>query len=166
MGDHPRADAFSHGTRIEPTPPAAAWTSTHSPACTCAQRSTSISAVQPLSITAAARLGVDIVGQLHQPVGGDQPVGRIGARRRQRVGDAIARAKPAPLAHRLDHARRLAAQARGQAERIEARAVIGVDIIEPDRLVPDQHLAGPGSSAPSASRSMTSGPPVLRMIRR
>jgi hypothetical protein len=45
---------FSHCTRIEPTPPAAAWTSTACPASTRAHRSTRNSAVQPFSMTAAA----------------------------------------------------------------------------------------------------------------
>jgi hypothetical protein len=45
---------FSHGTRIDPTPPAAACTSTVSPFSIRAQRSTRNSAVQPFSIAAAA----------------------------------------------------------------------------------------------------------------
>ncbi len=83
--------------------------------------------MQPLSMRRRRGLGADIVGQPHQPVGGDEPVGRIGARRRERVADPLARREAGAVARRLDHAGGLAAEARGQAQRIEAGAMIGVD---------------------------------------
>ena len=104
--------AFSQGTRIEPTPPAAAWTSTHSPACTLAQRSIRNSAVQPFSMAAAAVSAPIPSGSRDQPVGRQDPVRGIGAGRSQRIGDPVALPEIRAFADRLDHAGGLAARAR------------------------------------------------------
>ncbi len=88
---------------------------------------------------------VDPGRQLDQPLGGEQASLGIGAHRPRAIAGAIARLELAhPLAHRLDHAGGLEADARRQRERIEAAAVIGVDEVEADRRVADADLAGAG----------------------
>ena len=48
------------------------------------------------------------------------------------------------LAHGLDHARGLVAGHHRQLHRVEARALIGIDEVDPDRGVPDAHLSRTG----------------------
>jgi hypothetical protein len=49
-----------------------------------------------------------------------------------------------PLAHGLDHPRGLHADARGHAERVQARAVVHVDEVQADGMVADADLARAG----------------------
>jgi hypothetical protein len=48
------------------------------------------------------------------------------------------------LAHRLDHAGRFRSQPTRQVDRIEATAMIGIDIVQPHRGRPHPHLASAG----------------------
>ena len=90
--------ALSQGTRIEPTPPAAAWTSTVWPGWTLAQRSISIFGGAALEQRRRGDLGADAVGQLHRAVGGDQPVGGVGA---ERAGESSRSGRPREIRRRL-----------------------------------------------------------------
>ncbi len=107
---------------------------------------------------------VDMIGQRHEQVGRDVARRGIGPARRAEHADPVADLKVGhALAHRLDHARRFGAQLAGQVDRVQPAAVIGVDIVQPDRMVPHPHLAGPGGGSSSSRHWMTSGPPVFSM---
>src|SRR3546814_12930733 len=70
---------------------------------------------------------------------------RIGAPLRPKGRDAVAGLEAVnPIADRDHLARRLHADPAGQIDRIGAVAVIDVDIVEPDRALADERLAGPG----------------------
>ena len=86
----------------------------------------------------------DVVGQGDQTVGRYQPGLGIGADRRCRIGDAVAGLDLADaFAHRLDDAGALHADHRGQpGERVEAAAVVGVDVVEAHGGLAHQRLAG------------------------
>ncbi len=88
-------------------------------------------------------LGADAVGQLDQPVGGDHPGLRIGARCAAGIGDAVPGREVAhTLADGLDHAGGLEAQARGElGQGVKAAAQVDVDEVEADGLMPNQGLA-------------------------
>src|SRR4029078_4764994 len=69
----------------------------------------------------------------------------VRAQRAVAVGNAVAGLELGDAgAHRLHHARALQADARGQRNRIQARAVVGVDVIEADRLVAHEAFARAG----------------------
>ena len=48
------------------------------------------------------------------------------------------------FAHRLDHAGRFMAQPRGRGQRILARALVDVDVVETDGRLAQLRFAGPG----------------------
>ena len=88
----------------------------------------------------------DAVGERHKPVGRHDPRLAIGAKRPAGIGDAVARLQIAdPRPDLLDHPGRLGAEPARQRHLIQAAALVGVDIIEPDRRMaqPDLPLAGP-----------------------
>ena len=83
------------------------------------------------------------VGQLHQLTGGNVARFGVSPQRPARVGDPVARGEFGDaLAHRLDDAGSLLAEAGRQRHRVEPGAMIGVDEIDADRQVADLHLAG------------------------
>ena len=87
----------------------------------------------------------DAVGHRHQPVGRHHPRLGIGAERPAGIGDAVAGLEAADAGpDLLDDAGALAAEAARQRHRVEAAALIGVDVVEADRGVPEPHLAGAG----------------------
>jgi hypothetical protein len=88
---------------------------------------------------------VDAVGDAHQPLGGQHARFAVSAGGIERVGDAVADFDLADArADGLDYARCLAAEHRGKRHRIQAGALVGIDEVEPDRRVPDAHLARTG----------------------
>ena len=88
---------------------------------------------------------VDIVGQPEKLLRRDVACRGIGAARRPERADPIAHRQAIDaLTHRLDHTRRLAAEPRRQIDRIDAAAMIGVDIVQADRMVAHPHFARPG----------------------
>ncbi len=93
---------------------------------------------------AAACAGGDPVGQLEKDVGRHDPGLGIGPPRTGAVGDTVARrqsldARP----DGLDDARAFGAEKSRQVDRIKPAPMIGLDEIEPDRLVAHQNLARP-----------------------
>ena len=74
---------FAHWHRISPTPPAAACTTMVSPGFTAIGAADQVLRGHALQHHRGGGLEVDRVGQLHQPVGGDHPLGRVGAERRR-----------------------------------------------------------------------------------
>ena len=87
-------------------------------------------------------LEADGVGQLDQGVRRDGAEPRIGAGRGARVGDAVAFLQPRHrAAHGLHNTRPLEADDPGEPRRgKETAALIGVEEIEPDRLLRNPHL--------------------------
>jgi hypothetical protein len=89
-------------------------------------------------------LQADAVGDLHRALGRDNRGFAIGAQGPV-VGDAVAHVEPRDaIADRLDRPRRLQADHRRHLQRVETRAVIGVDIVQTDGLVANEDLAGGG----------------------
>src|SRR5665213_1143340 len=83
------------------------------------------------------------VGNRDQPVGRHHPLLAVGAERSAGIGDAVARLQPGdPGPDLLDDAAALAAEPARQRHRVKPAALIGVDIVETDRLVLEPHLAG------------------------
>ena len=95
-------------------------------------------------------LEADGVGQLDHGVRRDGAEPRIGAGRRARVGDAVAFLQPRHrAAHSLHDARALEADDPGEPRRgDEAAALIGIEEVEPDRLLGNPHLGGAGVRHP------------------
>ncbi len=87
----------------------------------------------------------DRVGQLHQPLGGmDLHLG-VGAQGAGGPGHAVADLQVGDAgADRLDHARAFPADRRGQRQRVQAAAMVGVDVVEADGLEADAGLVGAG----------------------
>jgi hypothetical protein len=96
-------------------------------------------------------------------------MGRIAAQRTREIADAVAFAESGyVLADVLDHARRLAAQARRQRQLVEARAVIGVDEVQSHRLVPYENFARPRTRSVDMlgfEDLGPAGPPITRDAR-
>jgi hypothetical protein len=89
------------------------------------------------------RAKVDARRDLDQPVGGDQPLLRIGAVGAG-IGDAVAGADRCHARADGDHhARSLASRYERQRRFVDALAVIDVDEVQPDRLMADARLARP-----------------------
>jgi len=88
---------------------------------------------------------VDAVRDGDQAIGRHQPFLGIGADRRVGVGDPVAGLELGDAgAHRLDHAGRFEADdSRQGTRRIEAGPMIDVDVIEPDRRLPNARLTRP-----------------------
>ena len=128
--------AFAHWQAIRPTPPAAACHRIVSPGLGHeVQAAQQVLHGEALQHHARGLLEGDAVGQLHQAVGRHGALG-VRAERAVAVGDAVAHLE---LGHAradgLDHARALDAEARRQRHRIEAGAMVGVDVVEADRVV-------------------------------
>ena len=88
---------------------------------------------------------VDAFRDAHQPLSGQHARFAVRTRGIERVRDAVADldltdARP----DGFDDARSLAAEHSGQRDRIQAGALVGIDEVQPDRGVPDPHLAGTG----------------------
>jgi hypothetical protein len=85
------------------------------------------------------------VGQLHDPDRRDDPNVCVGTDGAAGVGHAIAGFHVAHIGpDLLDHARRLRPDAARQRQRIEAGALVDVLVVEADRLVTNEDLAGTG----------------------
>jgi len=90
-----------------------------------------------------ASLEVDRVGQLDQAVGRHVAQFRVGADRAAGIGDAVAYLEIGHrAAHLLDHAGGFEADAGRHRQRIGTAAVVNVDVIEADGMVPHACLAG------------------------
>ena len=96
----------------------------------------------PCSIMAAAVVVVDVVGQLDEPVGGDQPLVGIAAEHAG-IRDAVADLEFGDArTDGFDRAGALHADHRRQArELVEPGAVIDVDVVETDGTLAQAHLA-------------------------
>ena len=84
-------------------------------------------------------------GSFYQSLGRHDPRLAVGAERPAGIGDAVAGLQIGDAgADFLDDAGRLGAEPARQLHRIEAAALVGVDVVEPDRRVaePDLALAG------------------------
>ena len=90
-------------------------------------------------------LVIDIVGQLDQAIGWDQPRLGIGSNRCAAIGDAVAGFQIADARpDLLDNASRLAAEPTRQRDRIKSRAVVDVDKVQSHRGMPDARFARTG----------------------
>ena len=89
------------------------------------------------------RVVVDVVGQRDDLVRGHRAHVDVGARRRARVRDTIARQQVVHTLADVEHdTRRLHARHRGRLQqRIESGAHVDVDVVDADRAVPQAHLA-------------------------
>src|SRR5690606_31723280 len=89
---------------------------------------------------------LDPVGDLHDLVRWQQTRLCIGTEQ-PGIGDAVALAQPRhALADRLDNARGLVADDAGQLHRVEAAALIGIDVIDGDRGLPHAYLTRTGGA--------------------
>jgi hypothetical protein len=134
-----------------PTPPAAPWTSSHSPGLG-SSRSSSCTAVAQVAAGRPARIQRDLLG-IGAPAGA--------AHREQTPHRITGRPACSAIADRLDAPGQLVADHIGRAHPGPARVgpVAGVDRVHPDRLDGDHDLAGTGRGAGSWRRRMASGPP-------
>ena len=85
-----------------------------------------------------------VVGQADELVRRHRPMRGIGAARGEAADPIADREAGHALAQRLDHPRAFLSQHCGQLDRVEAGAVVGVDIVEPDRRRAQPHLARAG----------------------
>src|SRR6516225_2826951 len=86
----------------------------------------------------------DARGNRHEPISRNHPLVSIGAYRPAGIGDAVARVEPGDTRpNLLDDTGRLGAEPARQGQRIETAALVGIDIIQPDRVVAEPHLAVP-----------------------
>ena len=86
----------------------------------------------------------DRIGDAHDPISRDDAVGGIGAQAR-RAADLVPHGNATDArTHRNDMARTFRSQRQGQGGGVEAGAIIGVDEIEADRILRDQHFAFTG----------------------
>ncbi len=86
--------------------------------------------------------GADPVRQFGGAVGGNDVELGVSAHAADAIADPVAGFQRADArSHCLDHPGALGSEHGGQADRIEAAAHIGVDEVQPDRLVADQDLA-------------------------
>ena len=84
----------------------------------------------------------DAVWHLNQPVRRHEPDLRVGARRATGIGHPVTRPYDCDTCpDRLHHTGTFRPKAAGQRHRIEARAVIGVDVVDADGSVADAGLA-------------------------
>ena len=85
---------------------------------------------------------VDRIGDRNHAVGRDIAQLRIGTRRAGGISNAIANGDIGDLvADRLDRSRTLHANSGGHFERIKTAAMIAIDIVQSDRLMPDTDLS-------------------------
>ena len=144
--------AFAQLHRNRPTPPAAACTSTVSPARTRCVRCSRYSARHALQHQRRGGFVVDVVGQRDDRVGRQRAHVDVRARRRAGVGDAIARQQVARRLRRR-RARRppppCPGGAGGSSIRYSPAPHVDVDVVDADRRVPDAHLAA--APAPRAA---------------
>lgn len=97
---------------------------------------------EPLQHHRRTLLEADRVRQFHQALGRHVAHFGVGAERAAGIGDAVAhRDIGHALADRLHHARALQADTRRQADRIQAGPVVGIDVVETDRVVAHARLA-------------------------
>lgn len=90
------------------------------------------------------RLLVDRGRKLEQRCGGNEPRRCIGVTLRSEGRDAVAGLEAMDIRTDRDHlARRLDTETAGKVDRIGAVAVIGVDIVEPNGGLANEHLARP-----------------------
>jgi hypothetical protein len=90
-------------------------------------------------------LVADPVGYLDQPACRQVAQVGVGPGRAAGIGHPVAHLDLGDVrSHRLDHARRLAAETAGHLQGVVARAVIDVQIVQSNRALADQGLAGRG----------------------
>ena len=89
-------------------------------------------------------LGIDSLGDPKQRFLAHDPRGRIGAPRGSESRHSVALAKCAPRASRDNPPRGLEPESIRQRPRIDPAPVIGVDVVEPDRVIGHHHLARRG----------------------
>ena len=90
-------------------------------------------------------LEADAVRQLAHALGRHHPHFAIAARWLAGIGRAVAHLEVAhALAHRLDHTGGFHAQLHREVHRIEAAALVDINVVEAHRMVADTHLAGAG----------------------
>ena len=134
-----------HWQRIRPTPPAAAWTTTVSPALTLVGAADEVLRGHALEHHRGCGVEVDGVGEMDQAVRGDDAGGGVGADRAAGIGDAVAGFDGGDVvADGHDGAGAFHAGGGGEGGFIEAGAEIDVDIVEADGGVFDEGFAGTG----------------------
>ena len=134
--------ALSHWQAISPTPPAAAWNRTVSPALTGYVRRIRYCDGHALEHDGRRRLVRHAVRDRDQDAGRQHP--RLGIRPRPAAGirHPVAGFHDRDAgAHRLDNPGSLAPQPARQRQWIEPGSVVSVDVIDPDGGVPDAGLA-------------------------
>jgi hypothetical protein len=90
-----------------------------------------------------AGVEVDSIGQLAHALGRHHAQFAITAGRLAGIGGAVTGLEVGDtLTHRLDHSRGLHAQRRRHRQRVQAGAVIDVDKVQSDAVVPDAYFAG------------------------
>src|SRR6516165_4939630 len=81
----------------------------------------------------------------HQAIGRNYPLVGIGADRATGIGDTVSRLEPGDTrSDLLDDAGRFGTKPARHRQRVEAAAVIGVDVVEPYRTVAEPDLTLPG----------------------
>ncbi len=127
---------------MRPTPPAAAWIRIVSPGLHLVRAADQVPRGHALQHHRRALLVGDAVGQFHQSVGRHDARLAIGAERSAGIGDAVARLQVGDAGpDLLDNACSLGAEPARQRHRVEAAALVGVDVVEPDRRVTQADLA-------------------------